>query len=264
MSFDSALLALAMVGEVVVCGLVWKRRIWRILPFFSAYVAWSLTSDATGFFLLAKFSGSGSIYWWYYYTQMVLDALLQFAVLGELAWSVLRPVRASLPRGSRLVLYVLIAIAGVAIWPLAVVTGPPLLAGVNTTLFHVQETFSILRVVCFLILASFSQLLSIGWRDRELQVATGLGLYSIVSLLVTVLHFHMAAGAEYRSLDKVQSVSYAAAILYWLVSFATKEQERKEFSPQMQQLLVLMNVGARSGRVALGDLPPEPSSKRIK
>jgi hypothetical protein len=263
-SFDSLLLCIALVGEVVVCALLWKRGLWRILPFFALYTIWCFISDGTGALILSKYSTSSVIYHRYYYTQIILDALLQFAVLGELAWSVLRPVRNSLPRGSRFVLYVLIAIAGAAIWPLAAMTVPSNLAGADATLFHVAETFAILRVVCFLIMASFSQLLSIGWRDRELQVATGLGLYSIVSLLVTVLHSHMPSGTEYNLLNQVQSASYAAAILYWLVSFATKEQERKEFSPQMQQLLVLMGGGARSGRIALGELPPEPSRKRIK
>jgi len=107
-------------------------------------------------------------------------------------------------------------------------------------------------------------LLSIGWRDRELQVATGLGFYSIASLLVTVLHSHQAMGTQYHWIDQALSVSYLGTMTYWVFSFATKEQERKEFSPQMQQLLVLMSGGARTGRMALGDLPPEPKRKRIK
>ncbi len=264
MSVDQLLLCIALVGEIVVCGLVWKRRLWRILPFFATYTAWCFLSDGAGALLLQKYTNASTIYQKYYYTQLIVDAVLQFAVLGELAWSVLRPVRASLPRGARFALYGLIAMAGAAIWPLAAITVPSSITGVDATLFHVGETFAILRIVCFLVMASFSQLLSIGWRDRELQVATGLGLYSIVSLLVTVLHSHMAAGPDYDRLNQLLSASYAATVLYWLVSFATKEQERKEFSPQMQQLLVLMNVGARSTRIALSDLPPEPSSKRTK
>ena len=43
---------------------------------------------------------------------------------------------------------------------------------------QLQHTVSILRILFFLVLAGGSQLLSIGWRDRELQVATGLGFYS--------------------------------------------------------------------------------------
>jgi len=149
----------------------------------------------------------------------------------------------------------LVALACLAIWPLAGMTVPQHASRFDAILFQSQETFAILRVACFLVMASFSQLLAIGWRDRELQVATGLGLYSIASLLVTLLHSHQKLGPQYHWLDVAVSASYVCTLTYWIFSFATKEQERKEFSPQMQQLLLLMGGGARTGRISLGDLP---------
>jgi hypothetical protein len=106
--------------------------------------------------------------------------------------------------------------------------------------------------------------LSIGWRDRELQIATGLGFYSIVSLLVTLIHSHQTWSPQYHWLDLASSIGYLGSLTYWVLSFATKEQKRKEFSPQMQQLLLLMGGGARADRMSLGDLPSERSRKRIK
>jgi hypothetical protein len=261
-TFDSGILCATVIGEASVLGLLSKRRLFRLLPIFSAYVVFSLASDLIGSLVFWRLSSL--VYGRLYFTLTVLDALFQFGVLGELAWSVLRPVRNSLPRGFRGVLYIIVALAGAAIWPLAAVALPTAFTGLSAMLFHLEETFSILRVVCFLVMASLSQVLSIGWRDRELQVATGLGFYSIVSLLVTVLHSHQEMGVQYHWLDQAVSISYVGTMAYWVTSFATKEQERKEFSPQMQQLLVLMSGGARASRIALGDLPPEPSNKRIK
>jgi len=252
----------AVVWEALVCGALIRQAVWRTLPFFCIYALWNLISDATAVFFLWKMSTL--LYGRYYFGAAIVDSVLQFTVLSELAWSVLRPVRGSLPRGSRLILYALVAIAGLVIWPLAAMAMPPSLEGRQAILFHLQETFAILRVALFLILASFSQLLSIGWRDRELQVATGLGFYSIASLIVTVLHTHQTWGQQYHRLDEALSASYLCTLTYWIVSFATKEQERKEFSPQMQQLLVLMSGGARAERIALGDLPADRSNKRIK
>jgi hypothetical protein len=186
---DTAVLFAGIVGESAVCGLVWKRKVWRTLPCFSIYVLWTLASDLASSLILWKMSGF---------------------VYG----------------------------------------------------FQLQETFAILRVACFLVMASFSQLLSIGWRDRELQVATGFGLYSIVSLLVTLLHSHQTWSPQYHWLDQALSASYLCTLTYWIFSFATKEQERKEFSPQMQQLLLLMGGGARTGRISLGDLPSEHRRKK--
>jgi hypothetical protein len=262
---DTAVLFASIVGEALVCGLLLRRKMWRTLPCFCAYVFWNLASDLAASLILWKLSGmSGLIYVRYYFAQTIVDSLLQFAVLVELAWSVLSPVRHSLPRLSLVVLSVLIALAGLAIWPLAGTAVPQNFVGLSVIFFQLQETFAILRVACFLIMASFSQLLSIGWRDRELQIASGLGFYSIISLLVALFHSHQAQGPEYHWPDQALSLSYVGTLSYWTYSFATKEQERKEFSPQMQQFLLLMGGGARAGRIALSDLPSERSRKRNK
>jgi len=258
---DTAVLIASIIGETLVCGLLLRRKVWRTLPCFSLYVLWTLASDLASSLILWKMPG---IYGRYYLGQATVDSLLQFPVLVELAWSVLSPVRQSLPRHSLIFLSVLIALAGLAIWPLAGMALPQNFTGLNVILFKLQETFSILRVACFLIMASFSQLLSIGWRDRELQVATGLGFYSIVSLLASLMHSHQTEGPKYHWPDQALSLCYVGTLCYWAFSFATQEQKRKEFSPQMQQFLLLMGGGARAGRIALSDLPSEPPRKRNK
>jgi len=100
-------------------------------------------------------------------------------------------------------------------------------------------------------------LLSIGWRDRELQVATGLGFYSIVSMAVTVLQSHQGMGQQYVHLNQFVSASYVLSLAYWAFSFATKEAERREFTPQMQSFLLAMAGTARTTRIALAE-PPTP------
>jgi hypothetical protein len=235
--------------------------VWRTLPLFCVYIAWSLAVDITFMIILWELP---SHYARFYLVESIVDAILQFAVLVELVWSVLRPVRASLPRGAMILLIVLVGVAGLAIWPLAGLARPQNLTYLSGGLFQSQETFAILRVAFFLLIASFSQLLSIGWRDRELQVATGLGVYSIVSLMVTMIHSHQTLGDQYHWADQALSISYVGTLSYWVFSFAAKEQERKEFSPQMQQFLVLMGGGARESRIALGELPSDRPRKRIK
>ncbi|HEY6488585.1 MAG TPA: hypothetical protein VIY99_05630, partial [Terracidiphilus sp.] len=60
---------------------------------------------------------------------------------------------------------VLVIALGAAVWPFS---GLHLLADLTPTIrgiVHVQQTAAILRILFFLLLAGFSQLLSIGWRD---------------------------------------------------------------------------------------------------
>jgi hypothetical protein len=259
-AFDSILALSSAVGETVALAFLLRRGVGRILPVFCAYLAWTIVSDLTGLYFL--FHPSFSSYIFFYKIEMIVDALLQFTVLVELGWSVLRPVRASLPRGTIFVLAGLVALAGILIWPLAGMTTPSYLKGQGITIFHLAQTFTILRIVCFLVMASFSQLLSIGWRDRELQIATGFGFYSIVSLIATLLYSHQSSSQGLHMVARAVPISYLGTLSYWVFSFATKEQERKEFSPQMQQLLVLMGGGARSGSIALTDLPSKRSRKK--
>jgi hypothetical protein len=236
------------------------------MPFFFLYLNFSLVSDLCSAFIVWRWGADSLVYGRFYLTSTTVDAILQFSVLVEIAWSVLRPVRTSLPRKSLPALIVLVALAGLAIWPFAAMNVPASLTRPNAFLFKLEETVGILRVALFVIMACFSQLLSIGWRDRELQVATGLGFYSIANLIVTVIHSHqpITNTDAYHWLDFANSVSYLGSLTYWTYSFATKEQERKEFSPQMQNFLLLMSGGARSSRVALGDLPSKPPGKGIK
>jgi len=193
---------------------------------------------------------------------LVSDSLFQFGVLVEVSWSVLRPLRASLPRWTPLAVATLILIVGAAVWPFVsspVLNTSPL---ASRMIFHVDETFAILRILFFLILAGCSQLLSIGWRDRELQIATGLGFYSLVSLAVAMRHTSQTYGTQYHLLDQLMAFSYVCSLAYWGVCFATKEAQRREFTPQMQSLLLAMAGTARSTRIALTESSVDKSRDR--
>jgi hypothetical protein len=237
-------------AEVGLVVLLAVKRVYRNLPVFFAYLCWAIASDLAAYTIQTF---RPEFYSKFYWTQMVIDSVMVFAVLVELAWSVLRPIRASLPKWSWLGIAVLIALAGLLVWPIAGFAVPGKLDDVGTHLFRLQQTFAILRVVTFLGLAAFSQALSIGWRDRELQVATGLGFYSLVSLAVTVLHTHQSQGQQYQSLDEIVAASYLAALSYWVYAFATKVAERQKFSPQMESFLLLVGGAAKSTRSAVGD-----------
>jgi hypothetical protein len=250
------------VAEAAVVGLLLYRCAWRTLPFFCVYsfesVAGSIINDVVQHHYSAITSFNTYVY------VSTVDFALQFCVLVEVAWSILRPFQKSLPRYTVWVLGCLIAGAGLAIWPF-VKPVTPLHSHVMTQwrlIVHLQETVSVLRVLFFLVLAACSQLLSIGWRDRELQVATGLGFYSFASLSVTLWHSHQTTSHQYAALERGLAATYLCVLLYWVFSFAHKEAERRQFSPQMQNVLLAVAGAARSTRVAMADSSSLPLRKR--
>ena len=250
MSLDNALWLAGIVTEAVVLGLLVYRRVWRKLPVFCLYCAWDLFSTVAAYPIYRYFP---AIYLTAYLTNIVVDSVLEFGVLVELAWSVFRPFRTSLPRGAVVVVCGLVLALGAAIWPFAAIPGFGNLPPEFHLLMRLEQTTAILRILLFLALAACSQLLSIGWRDRELQVATGLGFYSLVSLAVAMLHTHQKMGALYSHLQQVVVASGLCTLLYWVVSFSQKEAVRREFSPQMQSLLLAVAGTARTTRITLAD-----------
>lgn len=260
MNLNDLLEAAAVALEVAILGLLVYRRCWRTLPFFCVFCGWELISDCGDFWVNHHLPAA---YLTVYITDQVVSSVLLFCVLLELTWSVFRPFRASLPRHTIWILGILIAVAGAAIWPFADSAAFARFSLEWHIMIRLQQTDSILRILFFLLLASFSQMLSIGWRDRELQVATGLGFYSLASLTATLLHAHMVeVGPSYMRLEQLVVVTYICSLLYWIVSFAQKEAERREFSPQMQGLLLAMAGSARSTRIALTGSGPGKAGKR--
>jgi hypothetical protein len=249
-SLETAIFVAANLAYAVLVALLIHGRAWRTFPFFLIYNIECLAGSVLYFSVLH--------YWPHqalntYFYVSVLDAVLQFCVLVEITWSIFRPYRKTLPPATAFVLAILIAIAGMAIWPFTEAAAFSHLSHQHQwqLLGRLLETDSILRVLFFLALAGCSQLLSIGWKDRELQVATGLGFYSLASLTATMVHSHQVAGPQYRMVDHFVEVTYLCSLGYWIFSFAQKEAERREFSPQMQGVLLAVAGAARSMRIGL-------------
>ena len=256
MSLNQILWLLSALGEAVVIGLLAYRRVWKKLPWFFAFCIWALASDV-GEYAVVHFSPSG--YLNVYLVAKIIESILEFCVLVEISWSVFRPYKASLPHPTIYVLGGLVAIAAAIIWflPDSSAFANPSFSRAWHLVGRLDRTDSLLRILFFLILAACSQLLSIGWRDREIQVTTGLGFYSIVSLTTTMLRAHQSADA-YRVLDEFLVASYILCLLYWVVSFAQKEAERREFTPQMQGLLLAAAGAARTTRISMTDHSDKP------
>jgi hypothetical protein len=253
-SLDNSILFAGMVVEAAIIGLLFYRRVWRILPVFCVYVIWGLVSDIGNYLVQRHFAGvSAHGYLIEYIASMSVDSALQIGVLIELAWSILRPLRPSLSRRALPLIVLVIFAVGAAIWPFANVHGLEKYTPAWINLVRVLQTTSILRILFFMVLAGCSQLLSIGWRDRELQVATGLGFYSLVSLAVAMWRTHQGLSPQFTILNLIGEGAYLCSLLYWAVSFTQKEAERREFTPQMQSFLLAVAGSARSTRIGLSN-----------
>ena len=248
MNFETMLVLAAVFGELAVFALLISKQMWSSFPVFVAFTFWTAISDLT--FVVLSHQHLLKTLTPYMY-ELTADSLLQFAVLAELMRSVVRPIRNSLPKGSFWLIYVLLIVVGVLAWPLASMSTQTNLRTHGQFLLVLNQTVGILRIVFFLLMAGFSQILSIGWRDRELQIASGLGFYASVSLVVAIVHSHGMVGPRYHWLDLVTSLGYLGTLTYWVVCFSIKEPEIRKISPQMQRFLVSIGGTVHADRFAL-------------
>lgn len=224
--------------ELILVLLQLQRRSFRLLPVFFAYVCWSLLSDVVTCWASLQFSPR--IYLQIYLVQLSIDSGMVFLVLSEIAWSILRPIRLSLSRLIIPLIMVMICLAALLFWPLTKDMVPTHLNHTGIFLFRLEQTSAILRIFVFLVLTSFSHLLRITWRNREMQLASGLGIYSLISIAVLFIHSRQYVGPSYHWLDLLSTFSYLGVLFYWNLCFAQKEAEREQFSPRMQSIMLTL------------------------
>ena len=204
-----------LIAEAALLLLLLLRRTWRTLPSFCAYIAWNMISDIAYYVMI--FAQSSKYYLQWYQVEGIVDCALLFLVLVDLAWSILRSSKIQLFPHAVLLVAASIAAVGWALWPIALLIDPPIAWLRYQVIMHFQETAALLCVVFFIALAAFSRVLSITWKDRELQVAAGLASFSIVSILVTLLHARiLPRNYSFHWLDIVQSATYLGVLLYWI------------------------------------------------
>lgn len=241
---DSYLTFFAMIFEFLILIQIFRGGIYRQFPVFSLFIAESLLS-AIIMLTLYKYS-SPNFYYKSYIVDFTITSILVFSVLVELIWSVLKPFHALMPRFSWIIPIVLVLLAGALIWPIAGLSAPSHMSWLGYLLYRFQSTAAIVRILIFVVFVAFSRILAIGWKSRELQIITGLGLYSIVYLSVEAIHTHQTVGGahfdnNYHLLDQLVVISYLASLLYWLLMFGLKELPRKNFTPPMAEFVLRLS-----------------------
>jgi hypothetical protein len=236
---------LAFLAEIILLVVLVVRRQYKIFPVFCLYIAFGVLDNLGIGAVMVVFSTHAAQA--VAFAILPLEYLIDLAVLLEIAWNVLRPVHASLPRGS-----IRLFLAAVA---LSLVGGVLLAYHFGNTGNNVQDikvpldlTVGLLRMLIFVATAAFAQLLGIGWRNKVLQLATGLSFYSAVDLVVSLVGRY---AGDSHGLESVRVVAAALELGFFVWVFTTKEVERREFSPQMEQFLVTLAGRAKHARTVL-------------
>ncbi len=244
--FYSLVFLLGGLAEFALLGVLLVRRRYRTFPVFTAYLAFNVLSDIVLGVLTAQFSkGVAS---WTALGLLAPQYLLELGVLFEIAWHVLKPVQPSLPSKALKIFAALtvLALAGglLLAWHVDVHA-----SGIYERVkFPLDLTAGLLRMLLFAAIAAFAQVLGIGWKDRVLQLATGLSFYSAVDLLASLIQSH---SGQAKMASHMKGAAYLIELGFFIWAFTTKGVETREFTPQMQQFLVTIAGRARNTRAAV-------------
>ena len=251
---ETVLWLMGIVGQLLLLGVLLFRKLYRGFPIFTALIFWNSLSDLFQLAVLLGHHDTNSIF--YYRTCFAINIVqyaLELGVFVEIATNVLKPVRRSLPNGIIYILLICMAMIAAGGFFFAARLNSATLA--HTRAFTVVDTtVAILQVLTFVLIAAFSQVLGLTWKHHVLQLASGLAFYAAIALIVSLIHSHLRGGpdyaAQYRAIGHFGQASYLCSLSYWCIVFARKEAPRKEFSPQMAQLLVSISGSAKRHSVA--------------
>jgi hypothetical protein len=69
----------------------------------------------------------------------------------------------------------------------------------------------------------------------------------------SIVHSYQRPGYNFHVVDVLVSASYLVSMLYWIMSFAHKEEPRHTFTPQMQGFLSALARSARAQRALVAN-----------
>src|ERR1700722_19477891 len=236
---------LGLIAEISLVVVLIVRRHYREFPVFTLCIATDLLSDI-GLGVLAVVYPIHVVHS-VNFALLPLEYLLDLAVLLEISWNVVRPVHTSLPHGSvrAFITAVVLALLGCVLLAYHFGNTGNKIQDIKVPL---DLMVGLLRMLIFAATAGFAQLLGIGWRNKVLQLATGLSFYSAVDLIVSLVGRY---SGDSRDLEAIRMIAITLELGFFVWVFTTKEVRRREFSPQMEQFLVTLAGRAKLARTAI-------------
>lgn len=251
-ALDLTLWLAGIAGEVLLVSILFVRRDYRNFPVFFTWVLFVLALEPTFYWL--NLHASPTAYYKTFFALNFPQYLLELGVLAEIGLNVIRPVSKSVHRKLLLALATATLVIAALGFILAASLNASTLADPRSFMV-IDTTMAILRLAIFVLIAGFSQLLGLNWKNHVLQLASGLAFYAVITLIVDFAQSYLRASPSYANqffaLDHLRIGGYLCALYFWCYAFAKKEAPRKDFSPQMTRFLVSMSSTTQRQRAVL-------------
>jgi len=238
-SLESVLWVTGFAGQVVLFLLLLFRQRYRQFPIFTALICLSCVRDMVGF--IAYRTGSLQLYDVVYWTAFVCDTTLQIALVFEIGRIVLRPT-GTWVRDARFTFLTVGLIGALVAIGLTYAVHPSISMSLASWEIPAYLFTSMLFCELFLAMMFAANRLGLVWRNHVMGLGQGLAVWALVSVGVDIAHSYFGANHNFNMLENVRSLTYQAAVVYWIVTFWLQEPERRPLSPEMQKYLVALHA----------------------
>ena len=240
--------AAGLLGHLILLVVLYLRGNAKTFPVFTGLIA-SRIAQTVALYAVYRF-GTHADYFYVYLTFAFFEVVLQLGVLYEIASIVFRPLGAWAPDVRRKLCLLVVgsfSIASVLAW----LASPPT-ERFGQTIFVKGNLFAaVLLSAVFVVVTSVSTRVGLAWRSHVLQLAQGLGIYSIATFIVEAAdaYFGLPTRADghrvYHFVQHCRIAIYLCCLGYWIVSLYRKEVPRHSITPEMRnRLFDLRNAAA--------------------
>ena len=234
-SLDLALWAGGFLGNLTLLLVLFYRRRARSFPFFTALITLGVVQ--TIILYLVRACGARSSYFITYWSLTLLDTMLQLCIVYEVASRVFRPLDVwaqDLRNSFAWLVGFSISVALALAW----MESPPASTWMEALNARGNLFGAALMSELFVAMMALSVTARFPWRAHVAKIAQGLGVYSLLSVLIETGHSYPGIGSNLQSsilLSYVRMVVYLGCVTYWIVALWRDEQPGRVMPPELQQ-----------------------------
>jgi hypothetical protein len=219
-------------NAALLCVLLLRRKL-RIFPMLGSWCMLTIVSAAVLFFTYRL--GSDRTYAIVYWIVEGLDALLQIAVIAEVAHIVFRP-GAVANRGIRFV--PLIAATAAISLPIVWWIHPTSVTRSDVWQIRGDLFTSLVVSVTFTLVLLMSQKQGFHWRSHVMSIGYGLMAWALVTLVIGLLHGYWGRYTHYVGVEHIRMFVYLSILCYWIFALWRDEPEKEQLPPQTREAIL--------------------------
>jgi hypothetical protein len=241
---DLLLWAASFFGHVALLVVLFLRRRARTFPLFTTFICANILRTIS-LYLIARF-GTKAAYFYTYWYLAIFDVVLQLGVVYELASGIFRPLGVWTKdiRRSFIGLGCLsVAVAAALAW----LASPSTRMWMQSVMIRGNLFSAALMSELFVSMIALSVTVGLPWKTHITRIAQGLGVYSIIDVLVEAAHSYFGLGRDtraYEALSHMRIAVYLACTLYWIIMLWREEPQSRDLPDQMRRDLLSLQERA--------------------